>query len=341
MTFIAASVFAVRRPLQIVAAVLLAVISTNGTRVPLPAIPADPPPATLRPLEVSGERFGELTLRRAWSINLADRRLGGFSTIASVEENRAGALAFTFVTDAGRVLDLALTAERRVAAQRWRRMRAVGAAFGTAVRLDSESMIPATGARGGWVAGLEAPPRLALLDNALSVVATRRDPPMRRWTSNSGPEGLVRLRDGRLLVFAERAASASGVAGRSLLIYPADPFARGAAAPVEVAYDDAARGAVTDATRLSDGRVLILHRRGDPFRGWTSTLAVADPRELRPNAAWRARTIARIEHGPWRENFEGVAVTGRGGDSRVWLISDDNFHRLQRSLLLELSCPDR
>lgn len=80
-------------------------------------------------------------------------------------------------------------------------------------------------------------------------------------------------------------------------------------------------------TGLPQGRTAYLLRAFDPLRGARVVLKIMGP----------AGEIDRLELGrPYTvDNFEGVtAVPGRGGAIRFYLLSDDNFQSIQRTLLL-------
>jgi hypothetical protein len=91
--------------------------------------------------------------------------------------------------------------------------------------------------------------------------------------------------------------------------------------------------------QLPDGRVLILLRKVDwgippAFSG---KLMIADPSTIRQGERWRAEPVAELEEPLPTDNYEGLAVDSdeRGGVV-LWLISDDNRARFQRTLLLKL-----
>ena len=67
---------------------------------------------------------------------------------------------------------------------------------------------------------------------------------------------------------------------------------------------------------------------------FTTTVAIVDPAAIRPGAVVRSRTIGRVP-GALADNYEGAAVTTDGARLFLWLVSDDNFNRWQRSLLVQ------
>ena len=88
-------------------------------------------------------------------------------------------------------------------------------------------------------------------------------------------------------------------------------------------------------SELPDGRLLVLNRWfGPPFR-FANVLVLIDPRAIRPGAVVRGREIARLVAPLTHDNVEGVAATVEGGRTIVWLVSDDNHSRWERTLLLK------
>jgi hypothetical protein len=92
--------------------------------------------------------------------------------------------------------------------------------------------------------------------------------------------------------------------------------------------------------QLPDGRLLMLLR--DTAWGlppFTSALAIADPPPADPaeRTVWRARLLLDLDAILPRENYEGLAIAPQDdGRIAIWLISDDNFSALQRTLLAKL-----
>lgn len=156
--------------------------------------------------------------------------------------------------------------------------------------------------------------------------------PMRRWRGNSGPEALVRLADGRFLVFAEGRSDSNPFS--DALLFAGDPAAPGT--PVRrLRYRRPENYRATDAALLPDGRVLVLNRRYDwrgGLSGFTARLVVA---RLGRNGVIEGREIARLEPPLTVDNMEALSVTREGTRTIVWIASDDNFSPLQRTLLLK------
>jgi hypothetical protein len=86
--------------------------------------------------------------------------------------------------------------------------------------------------------------------------------------------------------------------------------------------------ALVAARRLSGGRTVWLMRAFDPLHGVRSELQVTDD-------SGAVIDSFRLAAQHTADNFEGVAAVERAdGRIRFYIISDDNFSRLQRTLLL-------
>ena len=182
-----------------------------------------------------------------------------------------------------------------------------------------------------WVA-LESQNVLARLDASGRRVETIQPRGLAGWPGNTGPEALVHLRDGRLLVISESRRDSTGNAP-ALLVDPARPDE---ARSIEVALTPEYN--VTGADLLPDGRIVILLRS---FRylppGFFGRIAIADPEAIGPDGVMQATPVGRWAHPLPVDNFEGiVAEQADDGSLTVWLISDDNNLLLQRTIVWRL-----
>ena len=286
------------------------------------------PPATSR-LEVHalgsreappGGRIGALTLLRGWELRSDERRFGGISAM-TVEGGRV-----TAVSDAGSVLRFPLPTRPGAVAVHAASLSRQRIADKTS--LDAEALIGHQGRH--WLA-FEGANAIVRYGPNGRPEAWHRPRQMRQWLGNSGPEAMVRLRDGSFLVFSE---------GRSdrrfspVILFAGDPTDP-ATASATLRYKRPRGYRVTDAALLPDGRVLLLNRRVDLLAGMSALLILIDVERLRPNATLQGRVLARLES-PWAvDNMEALSVTREGGETIVRIASDDNFMALQRTLLLE------
>lgn len=279
--------------------------------------------------------LGPFLLTGAWQLTSANSNFGGYSGLVVPRPGWLRAYS-----DMGQVLEMPQPGLPGTA----RQSAVFGSEFGqkSARDVEAASFDPATGVT--WLA-LEGRNALVRLDRD-----QRPDPagfiqpaPMRRWTLNSGPEAMVRLRDGRFLVLAE--AYASWRASGAHQAFRLSPGAGGRPETAEgFTFAGLAGFRPTDMAQLPDGRVLVLLRRlrwpmPPRFGTW---LVLADPDAIVPGQPWRAIPLASLDGTGLEENYEGLAIEpGAAGQVTVWLISDSNAAVTQRTLLLRLSLDPR
>lgn len=294
----------------------------------IPGKRSDPLIVTVTPLAARAGVSGELALTGAWELASKHGWFGGFSAL--VANGDTGLIAGS---DRGWLLhiDLAGPAPRPDPAT----FRFVGRAMGARkelVDLESLARDPVSGKLWAAFENFNMIERFA----PDGTRALRQPREMRRWSDNSGPETMERLSDGRFVIIAE-GAERGGKPVHEGLLFPGDPL--GPAAPAIFRFVSWPDYDPVDAAQLPDGRVLILLRRvryAIPAR-FDTAIAIADPREIRPDRPWRARIIERMQSGVFADNFEGIAFVPAAGDAArgsIWVISDDNFSVFQRSLLL-------
>ncbi len=149
---------------------------------------------------------------------------------------------------------------------------------------------------------------------------------------NGGLESLTRLADGRFLTIEE--GEDGGDQNRRAWV------TRSAALPerredwLPLTYRSAPRHRATSAAPLPDGGALVLERRFSLLGGWSSRIVRVAAADLRAGAVIDGRELARLEPPLLNDNFEGIATRpGPAGETRVYLLSDNNFSPLQHSYL--------
>lgn len=316
--------------------VLLLVVMAGlapGTWLRSPATPPDNRQLlTITPIAAGTDHLGALRVTGAWHLTSPNRHFHSYSALVALDDGRllAG-------SDRGRMLRFAPPGmpfrepQLGFFGRRSEQDKAL-------VDLESLTRDPATGRV--W-AGYEALNEIARYDASLRRVARVRPEAMRNWGVNTGPEAMVRLRDGRFIVIAEAnprwlADSTPG------LLFPGDPI--DGAEPSAFTFVPPGGYRPVDMAQLPDGRVLILLRKVDwglpP--GFSGQLMVADPAQIEPGTAWRGETIADLASPLPTDNYEGLAVVPHAdGGATLWLISDDNEMLFQRTLLLRLEWPGR
>lgn len=280
---------------------------------------------TARPLVYPADKTGMLRFKRGWRLESPHSFFGGFSALAVTAPGQ-----FLLVGDNGYWTRLRLSDDGAVSDFR---IAELALPKGTARRKslsDVEALYhdPASGTL--WVA-LEGINQVWRFDPTFDRIESRARLPEPHWPSNRGPEAMTRLADSRMVVFSEDADD--DPRGREALIFAGDPAVPGARAQ-RFYYDAEGKGLVSDAVTLPDGRLLLVHRRLGLDPVFTTILALVDPHDIRPGATVRSRAIGRVPK-PLADNYEGAATTIEGGRTMLWLISDDNQNRWQRTLLLK------
>lgn len=91
----------------------------------------------------------------------------------------------------------------------------------------------------------------------------------------------------------------------------------------------------TDMARLPNGDLLLLERRYSPLAGVGMQLRLIRGETLRPDAVLDGEVLLDVGQRYSIDNMEGLAVReDEKGNLFVYVISDDNFNPLQRTLLL-------
>jgi hypothetical protein len=320
--------FSLARPFIFFAAILIGGDSIpNNVPAEIASLSVDAMPLPVRAADVSISPAFPARLIRAWSLRSENGDFGGLSAI------HASGNSLTMLSDKGTLVRLGVD-ERT---SHWKGSIALLPAGCGNMRdkgqRDTESLAadPRTGAL--WV-GFEA--RNAICRIAIDTLGGTgfANPQfMAHWNVSSGPEALVRLRDGRFLVFQEKPDTDSGSV--EVLGYPTDPVQQPNRMTVmQLKVED--NFLPVDAAELPDGRLLVLARRFRlPFE-FTSRLYLVDRFAWRDDATLHAREVMRISRPRLAENYEGIAIDPAGDRIMVWLVSDDNFLSAQRSLLLQL-----
>jgi len=325
-----------RRPLRLLfaaAAVLVLVPGWTGeTRLPLlgDAATLTATPVALDPADPARRRVGDLVLVAGWRLASDDRAFGGFSALA-VRDGRV-----TMVSDGGNLVRFSISDDGSVRGATFGRL-ATGPGTGWEKRdRDAEAMAEAPdGTR--WI-GFESRPSIFRYAADGRMTGAVRPRAMRRWSVNGGIESLARLPDGRFVAIAEQSRRGEGRA-RPGLIFAGDPIT--APAPAAFRYLPPPGSSPSDAAALPDGGLLVVNRRFRlPFR-FSAELTLVPAGAIRAGATVTGRSLAVLDAPLVHDNFEGVAVTRQGGDTIIWLVSDDNESVLQRTLLLKFRLDTR
>jgi hypothetical protein len=269
------------------------------------------------------ERLGRLVFLGAWALTSNDARIGGISAL-HVEGGEALAMS-----DAGWRIRLPLP-------QAGTPVRAEVAVVdegpgppGDKSSRDVESLVVHRG--DAWI-GYEQASAIWRYDRRSFARRSDSAPPaMSKWSNNAGPEAMVRLTDGRFLVFAE------GEGGDSqAVLFAGDPSVAGTPA-LRLRYRPPEGYRVTDAALLPDGRLALLNRKVGLFDGFTARLTFAVLPRLTEGALIAGEAAAAFEGRITRDNLEALSVTREGARTILWIASDDNYAPWQRTLLMKFA----
>lgn len=284
-------------------------------------------PVTLDPDNPALTRVGRLVLLGGWRLDAPrSRQFGGWSALR-IESDR-----FTMVGDYGSILRFRLTRFGRAVDARIDPIPLGCGRMAEKSERDSESLARADD---GWWIGFEFANRLCKVTPDFTGTRTVRVPAaMRNWRDTYGAETLLRLADGRFVAISERGKNHK--APRPVLVFsgdPADPATRVA----ERRFVAPTGYAPVDAAQLPDGHILVLTRRFELSRRFTTIVVLVDPAALDRDAPIAGIPIARLEPPTLHDNFEGIEVTTENGRPVVWLVSDDNFMAWQATYLLKFA----
>ncbi len=147
----------------------------------------------------------------------------------------------------------------------------------------------------------------------------------RSLPENGGLEALTWDRDARLIMLAERGAPA-GLARGWVMDYRRQPQEFFLQVPKD--------HAPTSAASLPNGDIIVTARRYSVVDGVSIAVLRFPARAAVAGARITPVELARITPPLNIDNIEGVAVTGGENGPRLWVVSDDNFSPLQRTLLM-------
>lgn len=306
------------------------VLSGQDAVAPAHAFAIRAAPVVFDASDSAHDRAGGLRFLAGWVLSSDDARFGGISAMALDGDG------FIAVGDAGGVFRFAIDAGGSIS-------RAEIAVLpdgpqpehgGELQKRDRDAESLAHDAVSGlfWV-GFERANAIWRYGPGLAGAQAHNAPgAMSDWPNNGGPEAMVRLADGRFLVFSEEGDGPDG--SREALIFPGDPSVPGTE-PLRFGYRPPDGFQITDAALLPDGRLLILNRRFTVLEGVSAIVMIADLAGIEEGAVVEGRIVARLEPPLTIDNMEALAVRRESGRTIVWMASDDNFNPLQRTLLLK------
>ncbi|MBL8550026.1 MAG: esterase-like activity of phytase family protein [Hyphomonadaceae bacterium] len=293
-----------------------------------------------KPVRVDEDRYGALTFRGGIELTSRDRAFGGLSDLSVGADG-----ALIAISDSGMWLRAQLQSDETGAPRALSGVRLAvlrderGRRFKSGATRDSEGLARLSDGR--LAVSYERETRVLVHDlDALGPTAAGARGPRLRGVEDLHPnttlEAITQLRDGRLLIGAER--DAHGYA--PFWITPLDaqaPVATIGRLKLPFGYG------LSGMALLPDGDVVALIRAYGPVVGAYARLLRLDGAALEQGIV-RATPLAQLRAPLPLDNFEGVAAAALpGGGARLYLVSDDNYMPTQRTLLyvFDLTPPQR
>jgi hypothetical protein len=266
-----------------------------------------------------------LKFLQAWQLSSSDKNFGGISSLIH------DGSAFMALTDAGALITFQFRDKGRSMTARIAPLPIECAPDRLKTSVDSES-ITRISKSGALLIGFEWRNAICRIDRTPHTTAHAMKPPaMRNWPLTGGAESMTSLRDGRVIVIAERPADGRDVS--PMLIFDRDPTDPQSEAHI-MGYQPPQGFRPSDMVELPDGQIMIINRRFQfPF-DFLSVLTIIDRAAIRPGTVVSGREIARLQSSGIADNFEAIAVSQNKGRTYIWLMSDDNFSRFQSTYLL-------
>lgn len=276
---------------------------------------------------------GDLTLIGGWELESDNSDFGGFSALHAAGGGRLLVLGDAAVLAGFTMTDSVAARDSFIAPLPVRKGES-----STKKDQDSESLTYDRVSGRFWV-GFEHRHRIRRYAPGFArAQATARPAAMAGWPKNGGAEAMVRRADGSFVVFSESRSVRPGVTAG--LIFSSDPTEPGVTAK-SFAYQPPKGYRITDIASLPDGRMLTLHRRFNYLTGVSAKIGMIDPGQIAPDRLVKPRILATLDPPFPVDNMEGIAVEQDQGKTIVWLISDDNYLAVQRSLLLKFELRTR
>jgi hypothetical protein len=287
-------------------------------------------PVALDTRDPAVDHVGKLIYRGGYSLTADDPRFGGWSDLEISDDGTR----LTSISDRGFWFDATVEhdAQSGIAQLTDARLGYLLNLSGyrqPGIRGDAEGLSRTP--EGGFLVSYErrhriwyyppAEPPFSILPKAVPMPAEAAKMP-----ENGGIEALVRLPGGRILAISEELLTEDGANigwlgdGRSWsrVSYVAGPDFK-----------------PTGAARLPDGDILILERRFSRMTVPGTRIVRVPGSAIQAGARLQGEELAHIQPPLTFDNFEGItARIGPHGEVLIYVISDDNYFFLQRTLLL-------
>jgi hypothetical protein len=275
------------------------------------------------------KNFGSFRLLSALQLRSRDKRFGGLSGIAVTANNRLYA-----VSDRGHWFSARMilnTDGVLVNLVEWQINNLLAADKAPVKGALSDSEALARGPDGSFFVAFENshrvwryPPPPAHLTSPPVTVPVPAE--LAAAPSNGGLECIAVLRDGQIVGLTEDFANSDGSL-KGWLIQEGRFH--------EVSYLPSDGFRVSDCVAIAGGDIIVLER-SHTFLRLRGRLKLISAANLRPGAKLVGKELLRLEPPLVAENFEALTVQENPHHGTViYVVSDDNFHPLQRTLILQ------
>jgi hypothetical protein len=262
------------------------------------------------PVRLGTSGFQPAKLAGAWRLTSADPRFGGFSGLAFDRGQLLG------LTDSGAVARFSKPGDAASGAVVMTDLPDGPGEAGYRINRDTEALVPDAGGRGWW-ASFEQANEIWLYSADFTKALKRLQFGKKRWPENAGIEGMSWANEDLLLAIEDAPAVFRLHGSRAVGL----PFS-------------GRRHSLSEASRLPDGR-LVMTERSLTWRGFRNALLILSEERGGYGVARRLELpVGRLD------NLEGLAAERLPtGAIRLWMISDDNFQRPLRTLLIAIDMP--
>lgn len=301
----------------------------DAVRVSVEPIPLIPAESEQLSHDTGPQIIGSLIFRGGFALRSTDKRFGGFSGLLVSPDGQR----LTAVSDDGARLNARLSYDRLgwltnlSEAKLSPLVSVAGRPLGYKRVRDAEAL--ATDAEGNLIVAFEHDHRLWRYRSGLPKLIPGPNN-IAKQPTNHGLEALTGLSDGRLFAVSE------GLRVQS----PTDGFRGWLLSTDEKRWDNVEivahrRYRPTGAATLPNGDVILLERWFSRLAGFSARVRRIPISQIRPDARLEGTEIAVIDSPMSVDNFEGIAARqAENGKTILYLLSDDNFNGLQRTLLM-------
>ncbi|GAB4537191.1 MAG: esterase-like activity of phytase family protein [Parvularculaceae bacterium] len=289
-------------------------------------IAATAEPASLRYDGVAEAQTGALRFLGGLELRSSDSDFGGFSALHVSDDGET----FLAVSDNGAWLRARLVySDGRLTSAAHFEMAAMENQAGAPLarpHADAESLVFENGRA---LVGFERRHRIwayAFTGDAIGLPSVVAAPArLARVPNNGGLEALARLSGGRLVAITERFRNEAGdLRG---WIREGDQWS-------EISVATPNPFGITDAAQGPDGALYLLERHFSTLGGMRVNLLRVRAENIAPGARLDGERLARLDSRLRIDNFEGLSVRrDKQGRTLIYLISDDNFNAIQKTLL--------